>query len=299
MSDTSYRKAERPLIALSLAVLAVFLFATSDAVTKYLTMQYPVPLVSAVRYDTSLLMIFILFGPRIGATLWRAKRPKILFLRGVVLSGVALFMGLALRVMPVGETIAIMFLAPIIVMALSAPLLGERVTRIGWLLAVLAFAGVIVILRPGGALDPVGILYALGMAGLMAIFHLSTRALSATETSMAMLFYVTAAGVVIFSIAAVPTLTLIWDVGAFDLSMMVFLGVLTTVGHYLFSIAYTMAPASKVAPVTYLHVVWAALLGWGVFGHIPDGWALLGMGMILFAGAAIALRAHWEKPAVG
>lgn len=286
---------DRPLIALSLAVLAVFLFATSDAVTKYLTMQYPVPLVSAVRYDVSLMAILLVFGPRVRSGMWTAQRPVLLFLRGVALCGVALMMGLALRVMPVGETVAIMFLAPILVMALSAPLLKEHVSGLGWILAGLAFAGVILIVRPGAALDPHGMSYALVMACLMAVFHLSTRALSRTETSMAMLFYVTLSGAMIFSFAAIPSAPLLVQIGGFDFAMMVFLGVLTTAGHYLFSVAYTMAPASMVAPVTYLHVVWAAVLGWGVFGHIPDGWTLLGMAMILFAGASIGLSAHWGR----
>ena len=83
----------------------------------------------------------------------------------------------------------------------------------------------------------------------------------------------------------------VWP-GVMDLALMGVLGVLATMGHFLFTAAYREADASLLAPVNYLHLVWAALLGWVVFGHAPDAVTLLGMAMVAGAGVAVALRAR-------
>ena len=89
----------------------------------------------------------------------------------------SLLIGHALRLMPVGETISILYLFPIIVMILAIPLMGEQVSAINWGFAVLGFAGVLMVARPGGGLDTLGIAFALLTAILAAIFHLMTRVL--------------------------------------------------------------------------------------------------------------------------
>ena len=78
--------------------------------------------------------------------------------------------------------------------------------------------------------------------------------------------------------------------------MMILLGVLMTVGHFLFTAAYREAPASLLAPVNYLHLFWAGGLGWLIFGHLPDGWSLAGMALVCASGVAVAVRAYAAKP---
>ena len=104
--------------------------------------------------------------------------------------------------MPVGETISIMYLFPILVMLLAIPLLREQVSRFGWSLAILGFLGVLMILRPGGGLDSVGVVLALLNAGLAAVFHLITRVLTKTESNLFLLFHATLFGAVCFGLAA-------------------------------------------------------------------------------------------------
>jgi drug/metabolite transporter (DMT)-like permease len=70
------------------------------------------------------------------------------------------------------------------------------------------------------------------------------------------------------------------------------LGGLATLGHFLFTAAYRLAPASLLAPVNYMHLVWAGGLGWLVFGHLPDGLSIFGMGLVTAAGAGVALRSR-------
>jgi drug/metabolite transporter (DMT)-like permease len=176
-------------------------------------------------------------------------------------------------------------------MLLAVPLLKERVTPAGWALALLGFSGVLLILRPGGGLDPWGVVFALINAAGATAFHLLTRSLTRTETTIAMLFHVTLVGTLAFGFAALPQLAGPMP-APLDLAAMALLGVLATSGHFLFALAYREAPASLVAPVNYLHVVWAALLGWLFYGHLPDVPALAGMAMIVAAGVLLALRAH-------
>jgi drug/metabolite transporter (DMT)-like permease len=73
---------------------------------------------------------------------------------------------------------------------------------------------------------------------------------------------------------------------------MVVLGLLMTSGHFLFTAAYREAPASTVAPIGYMQLFWSGGLGWLVFGHVPDAISLVGMGLVVVAGVAIALRSH-------
>jgi drug/metabolite transporter (DMT)-like permease len=269
----------------------VALFALGDTITKVLAQRHPVEQIGALRNIVGLALLLVFVAPRAGRRLVRVQRPVLAVLRGLILTAMTLVIGYALRLMPVGETIAIMYLAPFAVMALAVPLLGETVTRLGWLLAGLGFAGVLLIVRPGSTLDPVGVMLALVLAAGNTSFHLITRVLSRTETALALLFYVTAVGAVCFSLAALPTLHgPLPDPG--DLVLMASLGVIFTAGHFLFGVAYRYAPASLIAPVNYLHFVWATLMGWVAFGHVPDLPTATGMGLILISGIAIASMAH-------
>lgn len=286
--------AGRPLVGVGLAVASVLLFAAGDTLTKLLTERHPVELVGAVRFVISLALLASLIavqpGLRRSAT-WRVRRRGLALVRALVLVLATLLMGHALRRMPVGETVAIMYLAPFAVLALSSPLLGERVGRAGWLFAAIGFVGVLVILRPGGSLDPVGVALALGLAGCTTAFHLLTRILGRSESALGLLVMVTLTGAVIFGLAALPHVAGPPPLLA-DLALMGGLGLLFTVGHFLFGAAYREAPPSLIAPANYLHFVFAALMGWGLFAHVPDAPTIAGMVLILLAGTAIALVAR-------
>ena len=217
----------------------------------------------------------------------------LLVLRGLCLAAASLTMGWALRVMPVGETVAIIYLAPFAVMLLAVPLLGEKVSPVGWAGAVFGFVGVLLIVRPGGSLDPLGVFFALVNAGLATAYHLLTRLLSRTDTTISMLFHTAWVGAVIFCFMAIPSLEG-FTPALPDVGLMMLLGALMTVGHFLFTAAYREAPASLLAPVNYLHLVWAAGLGWVVFSHVPERWSIIGMAMVTAAGVAVALNSHLQ-----
>ncbi len=281
----------RPLKGILLVVLATLTFASADVLTKQLTQNHPIPVVVAVRYLVNLGLLALFLYPRIGPRLWQVQNPKLVFLRGLCLALASLTMGLALRLMPVGETVAIVYLSPFAVMLLAIPLLGEKVSPMGWLWAAMGFAGVLLILRPGGGLDPWGVAFALMNAGLATGYHLLTRKLAGAESTIALLFHTALVGTVFFCLGSLGSLSDL-HFSAADLAWMAALGVLATLGHYLFTAAYREAPASLLAPVNYLHLVWAAGLGVVIFGHIPDAISLSGMALVCASGVANAIRAR-------
>jgi drug/metabolite transporter (DMT)-like permease len=284
----------RPLVGILFVILATLTFAVSDVVTKHLTAFYPVPVIMAVRYLVNGALLLAVFLPREGRRLFQAQRLGLVLLRGVCLAVASLTMGWALQLMPVAETVAIIYLTPFAVMLLASPILGEKVSTVGWAGAAFGFVGVLLIVRPGGSLDPMGVVFALANASLSTGYHLLTRLLSRTETTSSLLFHTAWVGAVFFVAIAIPALegfapTLL------DLGLMGLLGLSMAVGHFLFTAAYREAPASMLSPINYLHLVWAAGLGWLVFGHLPELLSLFGIVLITSAGVGVALHAHLQR----
>jgi drug/metabolite transporter (DMT)-like permease len=282
--------AASPLVGVALLVAAVGLFACMDVTTKYLATAYNVPLVVALRYIVNVALMLVLLAPREGRQLIETRRTALVLVRAGCLALASLFVGLALRRMPVAETTSIVFLAPMLVV-IAAPVLGERVSRTGWVAAILGFAGVLLIVRPGGGLAPAGIAFALaGVAATVGYLMLS-RVLAASERTVTLLFYTALVGAVAFG------LLLPWSwhgpapTGA-QAALFVGIGAMGGLGHYLFTAAFRHAPASVLAPIGYVQLFWAGLLGWLVFGHVPDGPSILGMAVVVGCGAMIALQSR-------
>ncbi len=286
-----------PLRGIALVLLSVLLFAGMDTVGKYLMTKFNVPLVAAVRYGLNLVFLSALMLPGHGAALWKTQRTALVMVRGASLAAATLFAGLALQRMPVGETVAIIYLQGFAVMFAAGYFLKERVTVAGWIAAAVGFAGVLLIARPGGALAPVGVVFALTCAAISVVYILLSRVLAATETTMAMLFHVAVAGALLFGVL----LAFDWqhfDYTGIDIALLTFMGAASLAGHFLFTSAYRFAPASMLAPFNYFHIAFAVIAGWLVYHHVPDPLALLGMAMIAVSGAAIALYTHLNKTKV-
>ena len=280
----------RPMRGVALVVAATLLFATGDTLGKHLAMLYAAPLILSARYLINLVLVAVTMAPRHGNGIWRTQRTGLVLLRGLLLAMATITMLLALRVMPVAETVAIIYITPVLLMLASGPILGERVSLTGWLCAALGFAGVLLIARPGSGLDGWGVALALLNAVLGTGYHLLTRILTRTETTMALLFHTALVG----SVVSV-TLTLVLGAETLptlpDAGMILAYGILATLGHLLLTTAYREAPASTLAPVNYMHIGFATVLGWLAFSQIPDALAFAGMGLIAAAGLLAAWRA--------
>jgi drug/metabolite transporter (DMT)-like permease len=284
-------QASEPLRGVLLLLAALFLFAGMDTATKVLTAHFEAPLVVAMRYLVHALLMFLLLAPTHGRQLVRTQRTGLVLVRAASLAVASLLVGLALRRMPVAETTSIVFLAPLLVVLLARPVLGERIGRLGWLTAVTGFLGVLLIVRPASGLDAVGVLCALGAAGATVVYFLLSRILVRTEQTLGLLFYAALVGAVGFG------LYLPWSWGGpapsrLELTLFLFVGSAAGLGHFLLTAAYRHAPASLLAPMNYLQLLWAGLLGWLVFDHVPDRLSLLGMGVVAISGVTVALKSR-------
>lgn len=280
----------KALRGVALVVGATFLFAAGDTLAKYLALLYATTLILAARYAVNLALVTLIMWPGHRAALWKTRRTGLVLLRGLCLALASITMLVALKLMPVAETVAIIYIAPVLVMLAAGTVLDEKVGLLGWISAALGFAGVLLIARPGSGLDPMGVVLALANAFLATAYHLLTRVLSRTESTMALMFHTALVGAVCF-IAVVLMLGTGPLPGAVDAALMLGLGALSTAGHLLFTSAYREAPASTLAPVNYMHIAFATMLGALVFRQIPDAVGFIGMFLIAAAGLLAAWRA--------
>jgi drug/metabolite transporter (DMT)-like permease len=284
----------RPLLGVMLVIGATLLFACNDAANKYLVASYDVPLVAFIRYLVHAMLMVAILGPLQGRALVRTARTGLVVVRSLCLVIGTLLAGLALQRMPIAETVSLFYLAPILVVLLARPILGEQIGLMGWLAALGGFVGVVLIARPGGGLDPLGVVFALSNVGVTVTYYMLSRVLARSERTMALLFYSALAGAICFGLVA-PWFWFGTVPGLLDMALFVSLGLTAGLGHFCFTAANRYAEASVLAPMTYLHLLWAGVVGWLVFGQLPDSVGLAGMGVIGCAGIAVALRSRLAR----
>ena len=275
----------RPGLAILLILAAGLLLSSQDALAKTLTLSYPLLLVVCLRYLAQSLLMLLVFAPRLGLDLLRTRRPLLQLARGLSLVGVTLLFYGGLRYIPLGEATAVIFLAPLVVVALSVLWLKETVSRGVWLAVGGGLLGVLLIVRPGGALFTPASLLPLGAAFCFGLYQLLTRRLSATDAPATSNFLTALVG----TLGAGLLLPWTWQMPApMDVLLMAALGGLAMTGHMLLTHAYRFASAASLAPFTYGQILIATLIGALVFDHLPDAWAVLGMAVIILSGAALA-----------
>jgi len=275
----------QPTLGILLILAAGLLLASQDALSKSLTAVYPLLLVVWLRYLSQSVLMLALFAPRMGLNLLRTQRPWLQLVRGLSLVAITLLFYSALRFIPLGEATAVIFLAPLVVIVLSATWLKEHISRGLWLSVGVGLLGVLLIVRPGGALFTPAILLPLGAAFCFGLYQLLTRRLSATDHPATSNFLSALVGTLSVSVLLpwfwqTPTLV--------DGLLMATLGATAMTGHMLLTHAYRFGSAASLAPFTYVQIVTATLLGMLFFDHTPDMWAILGMAVIILSGAALA-----------
>jgi drug/metabolite transporter (DMT)-like permease len=262
-----------PLRGAMLCIAALALFACMDTTTKYLTQTHAVPLIVGVRYLGNLLLMVAFLGPTHSRQMVRTTRTGLVWVRAFCLAVSSLLIGLALERMPVAEMTAITFLSPILLVAVAGRLLGERVGWIGWAATLGGLAGVMLIVRPGSDVVSSGAIFVL----------------AASETTFALLFYTALAGSILYGLA-LPWYLEDRAPSLFEAALFASLGVYGGVGHFLFTAAFRHAPASLIAPLNYIQLLWAGLLGWLVFNDIPDAQSLVGMAVVAGSGVLVAVK---------
>ena len=282
------------LLGIALAVLAMLCFTVLDTTTKWVASGVPMVMAISIRYLLQATFISAVTLPHRGRALLRTRHPGLHLLRGLLLLGISLLTFMSLQHMPVGEFTAIVLLTPLVITLAAAHMLHEHVSWMRKALVAGGFVGTLVIVRPGGQDFNWGLLYPVGLVLVNAAFQLLTSRMTRTEDPLTMQFYTGWVG------ALLPALALPWfwaEIHSPALwAALVFMAVMASVGHYLFTLAFKHAPVATLMPYVYGQIAFAVLAGWIVFSHVPDHWSWLGMGLIAVCGAAGAwLTAHESR----
>lgn len=266
---------------IALCVATMFVFAAQDGITKFLSTIYPVPQILMVRY-----VFFILFAiwltRRMGVlAALRSGSPRLQILRSLVLVTEIGMFALTVRYLPLAYTHAILASTPLIVTALSVPMLGEKVGLRRWVAVGVGFAGILIILRPGiGVFQPASLL-ALMTGGMYALYIVLTRMVSRYDGSATTVLYTSLVGGAVM-LAIGPFYWTPPD--ATGWALLLTLACTGAGGHFLFIKALEAAPASVLQPYGFTVLVWATVVGYLVFGDVPDGATLAGAAIIVASG---------------
>lgn len=286
----------RPFIGILMMLGAGLCFAALDATSKHLTQTFSVPMLVWARYTVHFVLMVIFLAPSMRAKLIATQRPLALTARALMLVGTTGFAMAGISIMPLAESTAFLFVTPMIVVLLASWLLRESVSKARWIAIVAGFAGALLIARPGGALSPQGIILMSLAAACYAIYQVQTRHMTLTESTVTMLFYTALVGTVSMSLAA----PLYWGgpmPDAWQALSIASLGIYGGTGHLLMTRAFRHAPASTLSPFLYAQLVWAMLLGWMFYDHLPDLLSLLGMAVIAASSLSIALSERYRQAA--
>ncbi|MFA5663617.1 DMT family transporter [Castellaniella sp.] len=273
---------------MALFLLAMLLFAAFDASSKYLiTLQLPALFLNAARY-----LAFLGVGAMV---FMRGKRSPpargvsagwFLLLRGIALGVAGICFMLALTWMPLGEATAIYFTAPFMVVVVSRWVLGETVGTIKWLSVIAGFLGMLLIIRPGGALPLYGTVLMVIAALSYACYQVLTKYLSSGGIPIHIQYGSTA--IVAFLIAIVPAALYPPDPWPTPGMLLLILAVcsLNAAGHLILIAAFEKAAASALAPLNYLQLAMAVLFSIFLFHSMPDGITLFGIMIVIVSGVA-------------
>ncbi len=271
-------------------VIATLFFAGQDAITKHLTETLPVVQIIFVRFFFFTLFAMVYATRHIG--LARAVQSNIRWqqiLRGLLIVGEIGLFAWCLKYMGLAEMHAIFACFPLVITALSVPMLGEQVGWRRWLAVALGFAGTLIIIQPGSGEINIYALMVLVCVLMFAIYNLLTRKVSRVDHFETSLLYFGAVGFM----ASLFVIPFYWQsVNNHQIFWLTIISITSIIGHLLLIKALELAPAVILQPFNYFVLVWAIAIGYFVYGEVLDAMALTGAGLVVTSGIYIARREY-------
>lgn len=301
--DADRRGPQSVLAAAGMRVLAVGIFTLMSAIIKWLGSEIPPNQIAFARNLFAFLPLIFLLHQAGGLAALKTRRPGAHATRSIVGVTAMLLNFSALTLLPLATAVAFTYAAPIFTTILAALLLREDVRIFRWAAVAVGFVGILVMLQPAGmtllsADTPVDTRYLLGVTcGLAGALFLSSamisiRSMTATESSLSIVFYFTAAGALITGL----TLPFAYVMPSLEQAIgLVAIGILGGLGQMALTASYRKAPASAAAPFDYTGLIWAMALGYGLFGEIPSGQILTGAAIVIGAGLFILYRENRRR----
>ena len=264
-----------------LMVAGLAMFSIGEGAVKYLTAEYEIIQIVWARYTFHALLFLIIFS-RIGLKRQIATtRPWLQLGRSVLLVFATTFFFTAVRYLTLAEAISINFVSPLLVTVFSIMILGEHVGVRRWGAIMVGFVGVLIIIRPGLGIMHWAAALPLGTAVCYSLYQILTRIAARTEDAQTSLFWTSAVGVLVTSVAVpfawTPPTPFAW-------TLMVGTGLFFGFGHYLLIKGFEVAPASMLAPFIYTQLIWVTIIGYILFGNFPDEFTLIGGAVVIASG---------------
>jgi len=283
----SHQQHIRPALGITFMLIAGVLMSLNNAILKWVTTGYPAGQIIFTRGVFIWLPIGFLIWRTGGLSTLRIHRIKPHAARAVCLVLSAFMYVTGLRYLPLADVTAISFSTPLFVTALAPLILRETVGWRRWSAVLVGFLGILTIARPTGDIAALAVLLPIGSAFWAAMRDIVTRGMTATESSNAILCTTTAA----VMLAGLATLPFGWTVPtAMDLGLMALCGVFAGFGHHFMIEAFRNAEAVLVSPFRYLTMIWAVLLGYLVWGHLPGTGVWVGVALVVLSGMYIFHR---------
>jgi len=266
----------------------VSLFPLMNAMMKLLTARYPVLEIVWARFTGHLIVMLAIFLPQYGRRLIATRRPWVQIGRSALMLGSNSVFVMAIGKVPLATASAIGFTSPLIVTALSVPLLREQVGWRRWSAVFVGFVGALLIIRPGSGFANPAVLLLLVSALAYALYQIATRRVMAYDSPATGIVFAALLGSLATS--AVQPFIFVLPKSLGDLAMLASLGCLGGLGHFLVIKAFQAAPASVIAPLGYVELIGTATLGYLIFANFPDPLTWVGAVIIIASGLYIAMR---------
>lgn len=279
----------------------LFLLSGSDGVVKYLSDYFSPLMIAVFRFGVQTVMVVIIAfikGIRL-SSLWGELTPLQIF-RASFLVLASLQFIVAFKYLPLTDVIAIFFIQPMILTGLSAVVLKEDVGPRRWAAVLFGFIGVLVIVRPGSGIFGIYALLPVGAATAFALYLMMTRKLSGQASVLGAQLAIGLTGTIVM----VPALLVMMVLGLGEPPVLearpdswlapsfflVFLAAFALAGQGLLIMAFERASASLLAPLSYVEIISATLIGFFFFNEVPDAAVWLGVGILAASGIYLAHR---------
>ncbi|MAG96198.1 MAG: EamA family transporter [Rhodospirillaceae bacterium] len=264
-------------------ILAMFVLASMDAISKYLVAIYDVPQILWIRAVVFVAFAVAVARPRRLGTALVSARPVLQIVRSLILVVETATFIVAFRYLPLADVHAVAALAPLVATALAIPLLGERVGARRWTAVVLGFVGVLIIIRPGLGVFHWTALLPLLAAFFWGIYQVLVRMVSDGDGAATTTLYTALVAALVWG--GVGLYLGQWQApDAVGWSLLLLLGLMAALAHFLVIRALELAPASVLQPFGYTLMLWAVVMGYLVFDHFPDPLTLLGAAIVVASG---------------
>ncbi len=280
----------RPMLGVLFMCAACALFPVMNGFVKLLAATYDPQQIVWFRIIVHLVLVALVFTPRMGLDLFRTRHIGLQFVSSVMMLLSTLFFFSAVKYVGVAEAISVSFVAPLAVVFLAWPLLGERITPMRVVAVVVGFAGVLVVIRPGSAVFQWASVLLLGSAICYAVYQIIIRRLAGLDHPATSIFYSVLLGAILMSLL-VP---FVWKTprSLRDWGLFLSLGALGGLGHYCVARALGYASANFIAPFNYTQMIGSVIVGYLMFAEVPDLYTWAGTALIIGAGLLVGWTAR-------